>query len=164
MVRALLLVSLLAVTTVSAMEPVQVDQVRFAQAELVVVSPEGEHRYGPEDLEALGTYAITTETPWRDTAATFIGARLKDVLSASGLEEKQAIRVVAENDYAVTIGREVWVNHDLLIATRVNGLGHTRRARGPLQFVFNMREDAATGKDQFQQNWVWMAARIEAVE
>lgn len=164
MLRAFLTSALLAATPALAMEPVDVEKTRFAKAELTVKSGERDFSFSPAELEELGTYTITTDTPWRETPAEFVGIRLTDLLDATGLQDASALRVIAENDYAITMDRDVWMNHDLLIATRVDGRGHTRRARGPIQFVFNMSENPATADQDFQSNWVWMAARIEAVE
>ncbi|MEM9063352.1 MAG: molybdopterin-dependent oxidoreductase [Pseudomonadota bacterium] len=164
MLRKLLVGLAFLSVSAQAMEPVSVDDVRFANASLTVATATGETGYTPAELEAFGTYAVNTVTPWRETAAEFVGIRLRDVLDAHGLTDASAIRVVAENDYAVTIPNEVWTEHDLLIATRVDGRAHNRRARGPLQFVFNMSEDARTGAKAFESNWVWMAARIEPVQ
>jgi len=58
---------------------------------------------------------------------------------------------------------DVWKRWPILLATRVNGKAHTRRKRGPIQFVLPMSDDAAIGQDHYQNNWVWMAARIEAI-
>ena len=74
-----------------------------------------------------------------------------------------AIRVVAENDYAVTIPRAVWEASPLLVATRVDGAAHSRRARGPIQFVFDMAAYEAS-EVITESHWVWSAARIEAAD
>lgn len=135
--------------------------IEHAEAALVIVGPAGETSYSPADLEALGAFGLTTKTPWRDHAAHFAGARLADLLARHGLAHVDAIKVTAENDYAVVIPRSVWEEHDVLLATRVDGHAHSRRARGPIQFVFDFDAEPAVGKKSFEQNWVWMASRIE---
>ena len=164
MVRLILLALMCLSGVAGAMEPVEVSDTRFARATLTVMGPDGAVEYPPSQLEELGTYELTTVTPWRADAAEFIGVRLVDLLAANGLEDAQATRVIAENDYAVTIHRESWINHQALIATRVNGRAHSRRERGPLQFVFDMSDEPETGEKTFEANWVWMAARIERLE
>lgn len=150
--------------SVHAMEPVEVTPVRFAKASLTIEGANGTASYDQKALEAYGTFAMTTVTPWRPEAAEFVGIRLNDLLADHGLETAEAIRVVAENDYAITIPRDVWTEHDVLVATRVDGRGHSRRARGPIQFVYNMSADPDLGAETFQKHWVWMAARIEAAD
>ena len=50
---------------------------------------------------------------------------------------------------------------NILVATRVNGAAHTRRERGPIQFIIDMDEYNASELTS-SSNLVWMAARIEA--
>lgn len=160
-----LVAMILAVSTAQAdMKRVNVDTIRHAAASLNVVSASGSAAYSPAELESIGTYQLTTVTPWRESPAEFVGVRLADLLEANGLADANAIRVVAENDYAVTLDRSVWAEHDALVATRVDGRAHSRRARGPLQIVFNMSGNDLYGETSFEGNWVWMAAKIERAE
>ena len=136
------------------------DPIAHQDAALTLVGPDGgEMTLDPAALEALGAWRLTTTTPWREVPATFEGPLLIDVLSAAGLEDAAAIRVVAENDYAVTIPRQAWDGITILVATRVDGAAHSRRARGPIQFVMDMAEYEASDV-AFERYWVWMAARI----
>ena len=164
MLRFLVVLLFTLTTHANAMERVDVGQIRFAEAALTIVGTEGEKTYDPAALEALGTYTMDTVTPWRDASANFVGVRLVDLLHLHGIADVSAIKVVAENDFAVTIERESWTDHEVMIATRVDGKSHSRRARGPLQFVYNMTDDPTVGATSFEKNWVWMAARIEVAE
>ena len=140
---------------------VELAPIAHAEASLVVVGTDGgEVTYSPEDLETFSTYSLTTATPWRDDPADFEGVLLADVLAANGLDSVDAIAVTAENDYRTVIEREIWETVDILLATRVDGRAHSRRARGPIQFVIDM--DAFNASDlTSESNLVWMAARIE---
>ena len=112
--------------------------ISHAEATLVVVGADGtEMSYTPADLEAFATYSLTTSTPWREEPAEFEGVLLSDVLAASGLDSMESIAVTAENDYRTVIERDVWESVDILVATRVDGRAHSRRARGPIQFVID---------------------------
>jgi len=140
----------------------ELDPITHVNATLVVVESDGsETAYTPAMLEELTTYSMTTTTPWRDVPATFEGVLLSDVLSAHGLDGTPTIRVTAENNYVTTINREVWEEVDILIATRVDGRPHSRRARGPIQFVIDAEAFASTDLTA-ESNFVWMASRIEA--
>lgn len=142
--------------------PVQVDAIEFRQAQLTITTAQGAVNYQPADLEAVGTYSLTTVTPWRPEPAEFVGVLLRDVLEVNGLSHLDRIRVTAENDYAVELERDSWMQHDALIATRVDGAAHSRRARGPLQIVFPMSDNPELGETGYIKKWVWMAAAIEA--
>lgn len=162
--RFLVYLACLIAPVLAQADPVSVtlDPIRHSTAALTVAGPAGEVTYNPSELEALGAARLTTVTPWRETEATFDGVLLTDVLAANGLSEVDAIRVVAENDYAVVITSDVWKRWPILVATRVDGAAHSRRNRGPIQFVQSMSEHVQAGSEEHIQNWVWMAARIEA--
>lgn len=140
--------------------PTVLQPLALEPSQLTVAGPDGAVTYSGESLEALGTYALVTTTPWRETPATFEGVLLSELLEQNGLANAPAIEVTAENDYTVVIERDVWTERPALIATRVDGAPHTREARGPLQFVFPMDADPETAEPSFEGNWVWLAARI----
>ncbi len=165
--RNLLSACILAVASTSQAAdtvPVTLEPIRHARAELVVVGPNGPTHYDPAALEALGPQRMTTITPWREEETDFDGVLLTDVLEANGLSDAEAIRVIAENEYAVVIDAQTWKETPILLATRVNGKPHTRRERGPIQFILQMSGHPNVGLESSTSNWVWMAARIEAVD
>lgn len=166
MLRSLCLPILFSFATMAHAEiqSVKVENIQFRDANLTVLGSGGEVSYSPEVLEKMGTYKITTKTPWRESPAEFVGVRLVDVLTAHNIDSAASIKVTAENGYAVEIPSSVWKEHSPLIATRVDGKAHSRRNRGPLQIVFPMDEDVSTAESTFEDNWVWMAARIEPLQ
>ncbi len=152
------------VSLAGAPEPVALDPLQHNPAVLEVIGGAGSPvSFTPADLERLPTYRITTKTPWRDAPAVFDGVLLDDLLRETGLFDAPAIRVVAENDFASVIPRDLWQTTPVLVATRVDGAPHARRARGPIQFVIDM-ETYETSDIARESHLVWMAARIEAVE
>lgn len=145
-------------------ERVTLEPIRHQKAALVIAGTSGETSYAPAELEAMGASRMVTITPWREEPTTFEGVLLSELLTENGLADVAAIRVIAENDYAVVIPREIWTNWPMLVATRVNGKAHSRRERGPIQFVLPMSDSAEVGEGEYVNHWVWMAARIEAAE
>ena len=145
-------------------QPVDLAPVRHAQASLTLIAPDGSRKtFSPEELEKIGSYRLTTRTPWRETPATFEGPLLADVLAIGGLADLDAVEVTAENDYTVTIEREVWTSVPILVATRVNGQPHNRRERGPIQFVMDMNQYRSSPVAA-ERHWVWMAATIKPAQ
>ncbi|WP_227269632.1 hypothetical protein [Roseobacter weihaiensis] len=131
-------------------------------AKVTVVRPDGsEMHYSSAQLEDLPTYSLKTTTPWRQEPAMFEGILLKDLLEANGLGDVEAIKVTAENDYQVMIPRSIWQETDVLVATRVDGKPHSRRARGPIQFVIDMEGYKAL-EVASEDHLVWMVSKIEA--
>lgn len=146
------------------LQEVALPPVTHMPAELVVVAPDGtQTTYSQADLERFATYQMTTVTPWRENETDFQGVLLTDVLQAHGLGDARAIVVTAENDYTTEIPRELWEDIQVLIATRVEGQPHSRRHRGPIQFVIDMGQMEAS-EIANEGHLVWMAARIEAAD
>ena len=142
-------------------EPVTLAPMEHVPAQLVVVDIDGaEHVYTATDIEALGSYRLVTTTPWRDEPTLFEGGLLQDLLAAHGLTSMDAIQVTAENDFQTILERSVWENVPVVLATRVEGAPHSRRARGPIQFVVS-DEVYGVSPHVAERHLVWMAARIE---
>jgi len=140
------------------------EPITHQQASLVIVGRDGvETSYSPAQLEEMATYSLTTTTPWREAPANFEGIMLRDVLQAHGLDTANTLLVTAENDYTTTLTRELVENVDIMIATRVDGRPHSRRARGPIQFIIDAGDFSASDLTS-ESNFVWMAARIEVVD
>ncbi len=145
-----------------APEPIELEPIDHVAAELVIAGVGGnELRFTPATLEQLSTYRVRTTTPWREEPADFDGVLLADLLRLSGLDTVEQIRVTAENDFATIIPRALWETVPVLVATRVDGRAHTRRERGPIQFVIPMA-DYTSSPVASEAHLVWMAARIEA--
>lgn len=145
-----------------SMVEVDLPPIDHRQASLTIMDVNGvETTYTPEMIEEFATYSLTTTTPWRDEPANFEGALLSDILKAHGLDTVASILVTAENDYSTTMSQALLETVDVLVATRVDGRPHTRRERGPIQFVIG--SEAFSSSDlTTESNFVWMAARIEA--
>lgn len=160
-VAFLVLVALAGTASADSMTPVKLEPIAHSDAQLTVAGRDGETvTYSVSELETFETYRIVTATPWRKTPATFEGVLLRDVLAASNLDQMQAIRVTAENDFTSDLERDIWLSVPVMIATRVDGQPISRRERGPLLFVV---EDAIyqTSEVTEERHLVWMAARIE---
>lgn len=160
--RAAVVAAVLAVAPAwAAPEPVTLDPIEHQDAHLSITGEDGSvSTYDPAGLEAMGSFRITTRTPWNEEPATFDGILLADLLAQYGLAEEPAIVVVAENDYEVRIPREAWKGMDFLVATRVDDHGISRRERGPIQFILS--EDDMASPLYSPSYLVWMAAQIRA--
>lgn len=157
---ALLTLTLTGPLKAAELSKTQLPPMQHLEATLTMVLPDGTRvAYSPSELEAFPTYRLETRTPWREQAAVFEGIRLRDLLAQHGFDQSASITVRAENDFTITMERRVWEGEDFLIATRVDGRPHNRRARGPIQFVLDW--DAYQSSAVASENHlVWMAAEI----
>jgi len=138
--------------------------VDLEQATLTVVDPEGgEVTYSVEELEQFPTYSLTTTTPWNAEPTLFEGVLLSDVLAKNHLDGAPNIIVTAENDYQTTLSKALLDSVEILVATRVDGQAHSRRSRGPIQFIIDA-DAFRTSSLTSEANLVWMAARIEGTD
>lgn len=150
--------------TLRADDPVSIslEPLAHSDASLTVVALDGTASvYSAQELENFSTYRVVTTTPWRTQPARFDGVMLSDILGANGLADVASIRVIAENDYAVSLPRELWANVPVMVATRADDQTISRRNRGPIQFVIHADEFAGSDVPH-ERHLVWMAARIEA--
>lgn len=142
--------------------PTRLEPMTLRKSSLTILGTDGaETVYSGEALEEMPTFAMETRTPWRPDPARFEGVLLSDILRAHGLDGRDVI-VTAENDFQVLIEHDVHSAVPILVATRVNGQPHSRRERGPIQFVID--EEVAEAGELKEAYFVWMAARIEAAD
>lgn len=111
-------------------------------------------------LEALPQHTFTTRTPWDDQPVTFRGPRLRDVLAAVRAEGRQ-LRATALNDYRVVIPFEDAQRHDVIIATRKNGVPMAVRDKGPLFIVYPFDRDPALKDLRYYERSIWQLKAID---
>ncbi|MBT8413332.1 MAG: hypothetical protein KJO30_03290 [Boseongicola sp.] len=152
-----------AMTAVTEPRSAVLTEIVHTEAALEVIGLDGQRTiYSPAELEQFPTYQLTTVTPWRDEPAVFAGVLLSDVLAHHNLLSADELLVTAENEFTVSFDRAALTAAPILIATRVNGAPHSRRSRGPIQFVID-DHDMRSREVLTESHLVWMAARIEVV-
>ncbi|THF66328.1 hypothetical protein E6C76_05655 [Pseudothauera nasutitermitis] len=131
---------------------------------LSTVAPDGAtQRYSMADLEALGTWELTTSTFWPGDDGTYQGVLLSALLRDAGLAEAAAVRLVAQDGFSQVIPRADWVTWPVLLASRRDGGAMARRDKGPLRIIYPREMDGALHDAVYRLRWIWMLARIEAV-
>ena len=113
-------------------------------------------------LDALPQSAYLTRTPWDEVPKSFSRPLLRDVLLA--VEARgQALRAQALNDYSARIPLVDVEEHDVLLATRVNGQPVPVRARGPLMIMYPFDRVPALQKAVYFERCVWQLRRLVVV-
>ena len=113
-----------------------------------------------KDLERLERTVVKTSTPWHDGVATFEGVRLRDVLKHTGATGS-ALRVTALNRYATDIPFDDVLQHDVILAYKLNGNYMSIKDRGPLFIIYPFDSNPALKNDKFFVRSVWQVASIE---
>ncbi|MEL6279399.1 MAG: molybdopterin-dependent oxidoreductase [Pseudomonadota bacterium] len=121
----------------------------------------GETEVTRSDLEAMAQVEVSTTTEWTDGVTRFVGPKIRDVLERAGLDEANAVRAIAANDYAVEIPVADLLTYDAILAMRMNGEPLSLRNKGPLWIVFPRDEHEALADPVFNTYWIWQLIRIE---
>jgi hypothetical protein len=112
------------------------------------------------DLDRLPQRRFTTKSPWTQEAHTYQGPLLRDVLDAAGAQGRQ-LRAAALNDYRVLIPAEDAREHDVIVATRIDGKPIPVRGRGPLFVIYPFDEKPDLRKAAYFERSIWQLRSIE---
>jgi hypothetical protein len=114
-------------------------------------------------LEALEKTAIETTTIWTDHLTTFSGVPLKTVLDVGSVDGR-FVKMVALNDYAVTIPITDIDEDTPIIATRMNGDLMPIRTKGPFWIVFPYDSDPKYRTETHYARSIWQLNRLIVTE
>lgn len=151
---------LLAAASASGLEPVRLPAAEAVTA-FEVVAPSGRRAVSVPELEALGLYRVTTQSPWEKGELTFEGVLFGDVVAHLGLGEAKAIRVRALDGYVQVIPRGDWLARPLLLATRQDGEPLVRRTQGPTRLVYPLGAYEDYRPMVQDARWVWLITTLE---
>ena len=113
-------------------------------------------------LDALPQHTITTRTPWYAEARAFTGARLRDVLDATGAEGRM-LRAVALNDYRVDIPMDDARQHDVIVARLLDGKPMAVREKGPLFVMYPFDTQPALRTAVYFSRCIWQLQMLEVL-
>ena len=143
---------------------VSVQGVRLALASevvLTVTNPDGKSSdFSMAGLAAMPQREFKTETPWLAGAARFSGPLLRDLLAKAGLEGHD-IKAVALNDYAVSIPFTDIRDHDVIVASHLNGQEMSVRDKGPLWVMYPFSQAPALKTETNYSRCIWQLNRIQ---
>ena len=88
------------------------------------------------DLLAMDQQFFVTSTLWTAEKHSFSGPSLRHVLEQVGADPSVPVKLVAANDYAVTLQPEMIGDDYPIIANRLDGEPFSIREKGPLWVMF----------------------------
>lgn len=141
------------------------DPVQASDMPLLVIEADGHSQsFDEPGFAALPQSQIVTHTAWTEGSHRFEGVMLRDLLAAAGLEQAQlagkSLKLVALNEYAVTIGAEDAFDFDSLVARNMDGMAMTRAGKGPLWLVYPRDDDPKLQDQRFDHRWAWQLMKI----
>ncbi|MBE9603717.1 hypothetical protein IAI18_02505 [Acetobacteraceae bacterium H6797] len=111
-------------------------------------------------LEALGMERLTTHTPWTSGPQNFSGVPLARLL-ASVANRGANLRLIALNDYQISIPASDASAYHPLLATRLDGVPMRVRDKGPIWLVYPWSQRPEIDKPSYYERGVWQLRRIE---
>jgi hypothetical protein len=137
---------------------------RHASAEetVLTISTGGGEKvaFSMEQLATLPQSEIETETPWLEGKVRFAGPLLRDVLGKANAAGKD-LKAVALNDYAVSIPFADVRDHDVIIATSLNGEAMSIRDKGPLWVMYPFNVEPSLKTEANYARCIWQLNRIQ---
>lgn len=112
-----------------------------------------------EQLEALGTQAIETSTPWHDGVVKFEGvplAKLMDYVGANG----ETAYVVALNNYSTEIPIADFAAHGVILASRRDGAAMPVSDKGPLFVIYPFDAEPELNSELYYSRSAWQVRQI----
>jgi hypothetical protein len=122
-------------------------------------NPEGSVTFTREALEALGTVAFETQTPWYNKPVKFEGVPLDKLMKAVGANGERVV-AVALNDYSSEIPIEDFAKYQVILALKRDGEYMPVRDKGPLFIVYPYDSSPDLRSQKFYSRSVWQVARL----
>jgi len=112
-------------------------------------------------LAKLPQKSMTVQTPWYPAPKKFEGPLLRDVLKLAGIHSGQ-IRLIALNDYTISIPVSDAFEYDVIIARQLDGKPMSVREKGPLFIVYPFHEHEELRKTDYYRRCSWQLRSITA--
>ncbi|ADO49491.1 molybdopterin-dependent oxidoreductase [[Enterobacter] lignolyticus] len=155
-ISSLFLSTCYAASTTSAPE----DKVVLTISGKIGSNGQGEpQKFSIADLEKLGVATIETTTPWYDGRMRFDGVsfnKLFDKVNAQG----QTVKVVALNDYTISVPVDDLKKFNAILAYKRNGNLMPVRDKGPLFIIYPYDSSPELNNQIYYARSAWQVARI----
>lgn len=116
--------------------------------------------FSQSEAEALGTYEVTTTTPWTKGDVTFTGVKGQHLLETAGFSDVD-LTAIALDDYAALLTWADIVDRNAIFATRMNGEPLTLDRKGPFWVIFDFDEIPSSKRSEMHSKAVWHLVEIE---
>ena len=110
-------------------------------------------------LEALGTLAFETSTPWYNGPVRFEGVSMHRLMQKVGAVGKSLI-AYALNDYSTEIPMEDFARYPVILALKRDGQYMPVRDKGPLFIVYPYDTAPELKHQKFYSRSAWQVARM----
>ncbi len=117
-------------------------------------------RFDRQMLEELGMTTVETATPWTEGVTRFEGVPARRLLEAVGATGS-SVFATALNDYAVEIPVSDFMQHNVILAIKMDGKYLSVRDKGPIFVIYPFDSEPELRNDVIYDRSIWQVNRIE---
>ena len=114
-----------------------------------------------EDLAGFPQATIVTEHSFADGKVAYRGPLVRNLIERLALEEGDALRFVAANDYSIEIPISDFTDYDVILAMEADGKPLSRREKGPLWLMYPISDNDELKDPTYTHRLIWQVVRIE---
>lgn len=112
-----------------------------------------------DQLESLGLTEISTESPWTDGMTTFQGVPLSALVEHIGATG-DTVRLLALDDYTVTLPTSDFDRYQPILATRRDGEPMRIRDKGPIWIIYPWSDYPEIQNEENYAKAIWQVFRM----
>ena len=113
-------------------------------------------------IQRMPKHQIITSTPWTEGVSTFDGVLLRDLMQELGVTGS-SIKLVALNDYSITIPVSDLESYDVMIAYLRDGAPMPVRDKGPLWIIYPLDSHPELNVQETHAKMIWQVRRMEVM-
>lgn len=117
------------------------------------------------DYDALARmphHRVVTSTPWTEGVSAFEGVLMREMIHLIGVTGT-TIKVVALNDYSVTIPVSDLETYDVILAYERDGAPMPVRDKGPLWVIYPLDAHPELNAQETHAKMIWQVRRMEVM-
>lgn len=117
------------------------------------------------DYEALARmphHRVVTSTPWTEGASVFEGVLMRELMRVIGVTGT-TIKLVALNDYSITIPVSDIESYDVILAYERDGAPMPVRDKGPLWVIYPLDAHPELNAQETHAKMIWQVRRMEVM-
>ena len=111
-------------------------------------------------LEQMPHHTVATSTPWTEGVSSYEGVLLRDLLHGLGVSGT-TIKLIALNDYAITIPAADFEKYDVVLAYAWDGQAMPVRDKGPLWVIYPLDDHPELKNEDIHSKMIWQVRRLD---
>lgn len=123
----------------------------------------GDKQFLMAEILSLPAFQVKIDTPF-GVSGTFVGVKLREVLSHAGIETFQRIFVRASNDYKATVSSDDPGIDQALLVYSVNGKPLALNDKGPYWLIWPQQAETLLKGETTGTKWVWSVVNIRKIK